>query len=138
MVTHPPGLNASAYWAAEVALSPSGRYLWASSRARGSADFGYLSAFRLDDRGAVEEPLFIVPTTTRGSTTNSVSPAPWSDEFVAMTDYGTGYVQIWKMVIGSGGGAGGDSKAKANDTATPVARVDIADGGCCANVLWYD
>ncbi|KAK7752883.1 hypothetical protein SLS62_005225 [Diatrype stigma] len=125
----PPGLNASAYWAAEVALSPSGRYLWASSRARGSADLGYLSVFQLDDRGAVEDRLFMVPTTTRGGIANSVSPAPWSDEFVAMTDYGTGYVQIWKVMSGN---------AEANATATAVARVDIVDGGCCANVIWYD
>ena len=24
------------------------------------------------------------------------------------------------------------------DTAEPIARVDIADGGCCANVIWFD
>ena len=50
----------------------------------------------------------------------------------AMTDYGTGYVQIWAMrerEAASGLGWG---------TAVPIARVNITDGGCCANAIWYD
>ncbi|RYP05148.1 hypothetical protein DL764_004002 [Monosporascus ibericus] len=140
------GLNSTSYWAAEVALSPSGRYLWASTRAHAASEVGYLSMFELDADGAVvpagrpgsgagpwgKGPLFIVPTTTPGGIANSVSPAPWSDEFVAMTDFRTGYVQIWKMTTKKMDGAMDKVGAAA------VARVDIPDGGCCANVIWYD
>ncbi|RYP00532.1 hypothetical protein DL766_003604 [Monosporascus sp. MC13-8B] len=142
----PEGLNRTSYWAAEVALSPSGQYLWASTRAHEASDVGYLSAFGLDTDGAVvsagrpgsgtvaggKRPLFMVPTTTRGGIANSVSPAPWSDEFVAMTDFGTGYVQIRKMTTTKIDGGVDEVGAAA------VARVDIPDGGCCANVICYD
>ncbi|RYP70976.1 hypothetical protein DL771_005071 [Monosporascus sp. 5C6A] len=142
----PEGLNRSSYLAAAVALSPSGRYLWASTRGQEASDVGYLSTFELDKDGAVvsagrpgsgagpggKGPLFIVPMTTGGGITNHVSPAPWSDEFVAMTDFGTGYVQIWKMTTTKKDGAMDGVGAAA------VARVDIPDGGCCANVIWYD
>ncbi|RYP21037.1 hypothetical protein DL765_002444 [Monosporascus sp. GIB2] len=142
----PEGLNRTSYWAAEVALSPSGRYLWASTRAHEASDVGYLSMFELDTVGAVvsagqpgwgagpgeKGPLFMVPTTTWGGIANGVSPAPWSDGFVAMTDFRTGHVQIWKMTTAKIGGVMDGVGAAA------VARVDIPDGGCCATVIWYD
>lgn len=124
-------MNVQDYWAAEVALSPNGRYLWISTRAREDADVGYLSAYLLSEEGYVDRRMFTVPTTTTGGIANSVSPAPWSDEIVAMTDFGTGYVQIWKMTQPRESGVGFLN-------ATAIARVDIKDGGCCANVLWYD
>ncbi|RYP92307.1 hypothetical protein DL770_001620 [Monosporascus sp. CRB-9-2] len=138
-------LNRTSSWAAEVALSPSGRYLWASARAHEASDVGYLSMFELDTNGAVvsagrpgsgagpwrKGPLFMVPTTTGDGIANSVSPAPWSDEFVTMTDFGAGYVQIWKMTTKMDGVMDGVGAAA-------VARIDIPDGRCCANVIWYD
>ena len=81
-------MNNSAYWSAEVSLSPNGRYLWGSARARpGSDDVSYLTAFLLSADGAVERPMFTVPTTTRGGIANSVAPAPWSDRVVAMNRF---------------------------------------------------
>lgn len=73
--------------------------------------------------------LFMVPTTTMSGIANAVTPAPWSDEWVAMADFGTGYVQIWRL---------GEEKGTGGVNASPVARVDILDGGCCANAIWLD
>lgn len=127
------------YWSAEITISPSNKILWATARAKGNTtDFGYISAFSLDSKGTIIDRLFIVPTTSTGGIANSVSVAPDTDEFVAMTDlkntgrdeggWGNGYVQIWQV-------KGLDGSAP---TAKAVAQADIKDGGCCANVIWYD
>jgi len=123
----PRGLNNSGYWSAEVMLSPSKKYLWATARAQSNTtNYGYISCFRLKEDGAIESKLFTVPTTTTGGIANAVSPAFFSDEWVAMADYGIGYVQMWRFKDGT------------NPTAKAVARVDIGEGGCCANAIWYD
>ena len=73
----------------------------------------------------------MVPTTTTAGIANAISPAPWSDERAAMTDYHNGYVQVWKM----------EEKATNGTefgTAKAVAKVDIRDGGCRVNVIWYN
>jgi carboxy-cis,cis-muconate cyclase len=72
-----------------------------------------------------------VPTTGGGGT-NHISPAFWSDEYAAMTDFGQGYVQIFKL-----DGSRDSRDGTEYTTARPVAKVDIADGGCCANAIWY-
>jgi carboxy-cis,cis-muconate cyclase len=115
-------------------LSSDNRYLWATARALQNTTYpGYVNAFLLDDHGAIVKRLFMMPTTTVGGIANAISPAPWASEWSALTDIGTGYVQIWKM-----------SEEKAGDhgieygTAVAVARVDINDGGCCANAIWLD
>jgi carboxy-cis,cis-muconate cyclase len=76
--------------------------------------------------------MFMVPTTTTGGWANAISPAFWSDEYAALADTPDGYVQIWKM-------EGRDETALGIEysTARAVAQVDIGDGGCCANVIWY-
>ena len=53
-----------------------------------------------------------------------MAPSTFSDEFVALTDSATGFVQIWQL--GSEG-----------TEASVVAQVNIEDGGCCANAVWY-
>jgi carboxy-cis,cis-muconate cyclase len=53
-----------------------------------------------------------------------VSPSGFSDQFVALTDSATGFVEIWQL--GSEGAS-----------ASVIARVNIVDGGCCANAVWY-
>lgn len=114
------------YWSAEVKLSATEEYLWATARANSGTDlYGYISCFELDASGAIMKRLFMVPTTTTGGIANAVSPSPFSDEWVALTDVPKGYVQMWKM----------DAAAA---TAVAVANVTIGDGGCCANVIWYD
>ncbi|KAL2063145.1 hypothetical protein VTL71DRAFT_6217 [Oculimacula yallundae] len=127
----PHGKNSSGYWSAEVMLSSSNRLLWASARANKDADYvGYISCFSLDENGKIEELLFMEPTSTTGGIANQISPAPFSDEWMALSDFPRGYVEIWQ-VKNLGGEAG-------KVTAKPVAKVDIGDGGCCANSIWYD
>jgi len=108
-------------------LSPSKKYVWATARAQlNTTNYGYISCFKLKEDGDIQTKLFTIPTTTTSGIANAVAPAFFSDEWVAMADYGLGYVQMWRFTEGS------------KPTAKAVARVDIADGGCCANVLWYD
>ncbi len=132
-ISHAPGKKRDDFWSAEVMLSPSERYLWATARARrGASNVGYISAYLLDKDGRIVKQMFRIPTTTTGGIANAISPAPFSDEYAAMTDTPTGYVQMFKM----------EGRKETDDgveyaTARPVARVDIPDGGCCANVIWY-
>jgi carboxy-cis,cis-muconate cyclase len=113
-------------------MSPSGRYVWATARAQRNTQYnGYISCFLLAADGAIIKKMFMVPTTTKGGWANAISPAPWSDEYAAMTDLPNGYVQIWKL-----DGKTETSNGVEYSTAKAVARVDIGDGGCCANVVW--
>lgn len=129
-VTYPlltDGLNATLYWADEVALSSSGKYLWATNRGR-SAN-GFISAFTLADDGAIASQNFLIETTTSGGAANAVSPSPFSDRFVALTDSLTGFVEIWEMNEDA-------------SSAAVIAHLDIIDAvvagkGCCANAVWY-
>lgn len=123
------GKNSSRYWSAEVMLSHSYRLLWASARANRDTDHvGYISCFSLHDDGKIKELLFMEPTSTTGGIANQISPAPFSDEWMALSDFPRGYVEIWQVRNPDKGGI----------TARPVARVEIRDGGCCANSIWYD
>ncbi|KAI1499247.1 hypothetical protein F5X99DRAFT_291229 [Biscogniauxia marginata] len=119
--------SASNFWADEVALSFSSSYLWATNRARnssGNGGLGYISAFDLDESGAITKQNFLVSTTSSGGSANSVAPSTFSDRFVALTDSETGFVEIWEL-------------ADDGQSATVVAHLDLADGGCCANAVWY-
>jgi carboxy-cis,cis-muconate cyclase len=121
------------YWSAEVMLAPSGRYVWATSRGKRNTEFyGYISCFLLDSEGMIVKRMFMVPTTTKAGWANAISPAFWNDEYAAMADYPDGYVQIWKME-----GKKETENGIEYTTATAIARVDIGDGGCCANAIWY-
>jgi carboxy-cis,cis-muconate cyclase len=64
------------------------------------------------------------PTTGSGGTANSVAPSDFSDQWVALTDSDKEFVEIW--TIAANGSA-----------AEVVAHLDITDGGCCANAVWY-
>ncbi len=123
-----PSDSASGFWADEVALSFSGSYLWATNRARqtnsGSTAKGYISAFDVDQSGAILRQKFLLPTTTSGGSANSVAPSRFSDRFVALTDSSVGFVEIWEL-------------AQDGISAGVVAHLDLADGGCCANAVWY-
>jgi carboxy-cis,cis-muconate cyclase len=113
-------------------LSPSERYLWATARAKSnSTDLGYINGFLLSQSGEVVKKMFMAPTTTVGGIANAIKPAPWSDEFAAMTDYPNGYVQMWKMQ-----GKRQTEHGVEYERAEVVAQADIGDGGCCANVIW--
>ncbi|EAQ84227.1 hypothetical protein CHGG_10631 [Chaetomium globosum CBS 148.51] len=121
------------YWSAEVMLSASGRYLWASARAKEEVDTGFVAVFLVGADGGIVKKMFRVPTTTRGGKANAVSPAFWDDEYAAMTDYGEGYVLMWRM---EGRRERADGLVEYS-TARAVAKVDVKDGGCCANAIWY-
>ncbi|KAI5778397.1 Lactonase, 7-bladed beta-propeller-domain-containing protein [Geopyxis carbonaria] len=126
----PDGAVNSEYWSAEVAFSASGKWMWASSRGRtGSGKEGWVNLFEIAESGGIARMVVRVPTAgTVEGYLNQLSPSPWSDEWVAMADYkptGDGYVAMWRF----------DEVA---ETVEMVARVDVDDGGCCANVVWYD
>ncbi|KAL2148913.1 hypothetical protein VTH82DRAFT_1599 [Thermothelomyces myriococcoides] len=147
----PPDVDPEQYWSAEVMLGPpvpanpgnashgagagadGGRYLWATARAEEEDAVGYVSAFLIGHNGGIVKRMFRVPTPTTGGIANAVSPAPWSHEYAAMTDFGTGYVLMWKME----GRKDRDDGLVEYETAKAVARADIVDGGCCANAIWY-
>lgn len=44
----PDGLGNENHWANEVVVSPSGKYVWATTRGRGGASNGYISVFDVD------------------------------------------------------------------------------------------
>ncbi|KAK2604136.1 hypothetical protein N8I77_007091 [Diaporthe amygdali] len=113
------------YWADEVALSASNKYLWASNRGRSTNITGYVSVFSLDERGAIVKQNFLEPTSSSGGFSNILSPSPYTDEFAVLTDNSTGFVEVWKLDENAG-------------SAAVVAHLDIDDGGgCCSNALWY-
>ena len=94
-----------------------------------------MSVFELDAdtgailRRAVADPVATTTLGGAGSTSNAIAAAPWSDEFAVFSDVPGGYVEVWRLVVGSGGSAAAEVKS--------VARVDIG-GGCCANAVWFD
>lgn len=53
----PEGKSDEDYWSDEVAVSVSAQYLWATSRARNDTNTGYISAFKLDESGAISKYL---------------------------------------------------------------------------------
>lgn len=113
-------------------LSKSGRYLWTTVRARPSTKVGYINGFLLDEQGKIVKTMFTIPTTTTGGGANAISPAGFSDEYAVMTDYNRGYVEMFKME-----GAKQGEHGLEYTTARPVGKVDLPDGGCCANAVWY-
>ncbi|KAI2602402.1 Lactonase, 7-bladed beta-propeller-domain-containing protein [Hypoxylon sp. NC1633] len=116
---------ASDFWADEVALSATGKYLYASNRAHDPTRKGYISAMAVDDDGFLSAQHFLTETTNSGGFANAVSPSPFDDSIVAITDNSTGFVELWKM---------NDDQAGAK----VIALLDIKDGsGCCANAVWY-
>lgn len=118
--------NSSSYWADEVLLSTpaegsSPKYLLAATRSRKTGVPGYVSAFSLDARsGAIKEQLFLQETTNSGGSANAVSPASFSEDFFAITDSGSNFIEVWKIK---------------NKSASAVAHLDLENGP--ANAVWY-
>ncbi|KAL0944674.1 uncharacterized protein CTRU02_202561 [Colletotrichum truncatum] len=125
--------NSSSYWADEVLFSipssnasaTSPKYLIAATRSRTKGIPGYVSAFSLDSTtGAIGEQLFLTPTTNSGGSANAVSPAKFSEDYFAITDSGSNFLEVWKIDAG-----------ESATTASAVAHLDLASGP--ANVVWY-
>ncbi|KAH8777889.1 hypothetical protein F5883DRAFT_409785 [Diaporthe sp. PMI_573] len=134
-----PEANSSTWWAADLALSASGRYIWASARSMSTDYPGYVSAYLLADYGAIIEQMFQVPTSTNGAEANVVAPAPWSDEYMAATYYQPHVVTVWRMTQPTANSSDGLVRYQ---TAVEVAKVGPASGnitgGCCGALLWSD
>ncbi|KAI3553892.1 hypothetical protein CABS02_05930 [Colletotrichum abscissum] len=125
--------NTSSYWADEVMFSiPSSnasatapKYLIAATRSRTVGVPGYVSAFSLDSTtGAITEQLFLTPTTNSGGSANAVSPAKFSEDYFAITDSGSNFLEIWKI-----------DATGSSTTAAAVAHLALTSGP--ANVVWY-
>ena len=99
--------------------------MWATTRARAAGTKGYISAFSLTSTGAISKQLFLIPTTASGGVANAVTPAFFSDEWLALTDTETKSVEIWQF-------------SNATEKVKAVAHLEIKENGCCANALWYD
>ncbi|KAF2177129.1 3-carboxy-cis,cis-mucoante lactonizing enzyme [Zopfia rhizophila CBS 207.26] len=127
----PTFTNTSSYWADEALFSIPGtnsstgspKYLITGTRSRSTNSTGYVSAFSLDSStGAITEQLFLLPSTGSGGSANAVSPSPFSEEYFAITDSGSNFIERWRI--------DGDAA-----TAWAVAHLDLENGP--ANVVWY-
>lgn len=99
------------------------KYLITGTRSRSTNATGYISAFALDaSTGAISEQLFLVPSTASGGAANAVSPAPFSEQYFAITDSGSNFIEVWKI-------------ADDGTEAEAVAHLDLDVGP--ANVVWY-
>lgn len=100
------------------------KYLFATVRSRTSADPGFVAAYSLDSTtGAIRGPLFIVPTTGSGGASNSITPAPFSEEYFAIADAQGNFIEVWKLEEGA-------------TTAAVVAHLDFTESP--ANLVWVD
>ena len=106
-----------------VFLSHSSRYLFATSRSNDHSVTGYIAAFSLDASGSIERQICLNPTPTSGGHSNAVSPCPWSDEWLALTDDQEGFVEMYQWK---------------HEFLGRVARLDIREPGFGMNAIWYD
>lgn len=119
--------NSSSYWSSDVSVSNSSsvspKYLLAFARARTSGANGWVVGFALDEEtGAISERIFIEEASGSGGTTNSVTPSGFSEEYFAVTDEGSDYVEVWQI-------------AADTSSASAVAHLDLESGP--VNVVWY-
>jgi carboxy-cis,cis-muconate cyclase len=115
--------NPKMYRADVCALTHSSKYLFATSRSNKAGVPGYISAFRLGPEGAIEKQLSLDETSTSGGHSNAVSPCPWGDEWIALTDDEVGFLEIYRWK---------DEKLE------KVARCEVKEPGFGMNAIWYD
>lgn len=118
-----PGLLSKMYRGDVAFLSHSKKYLFATTRSNSHNVSGYISAFKIGPAGDIERQLFLNPTTTSGGHSNAVSPCPWNDEWVALTDDQEGFVEIYRWK---------------DESLGRVANLDIKEPGFGMNAIWYD
>lgn len=111
------------YRADVVFLTQSSQYLFATSRANRFDLQGYISAFKIGPSGNIERQICLQPTSTSGGHSNAVSPCPWTDEWLALTDDQVGGVEIHKWQ---------------DEYLFRVARLDVKEPGFGMNAIWYD
>lgn len=121
----PPGIpdRWTQYRADVCALSHSGDYLFASSRANSFDLTGYVAAFKLAPEGFIERQICLNPTPTSGGHSNAVSPSDWCDDWVAITDDQEGWLEIYRWQ---------------DEFLARVARVRVPEPGFGMNAIWFD
>ncbi|KFY32746.1 hypothetical protein V495_08768 [Pseudogymnoascus sp. VKM F-4514 (FW-929)] len=119
----PPGLPLKMYRGDVVFLSHSKKYLFATTRSNSFDVTGYIAAFELGPKGNVIRQICLNPTPTSGGHSNAVSPCPWSDEWIALTDDQDGFVEIYRW---------------RDEFLGRVAHLDIKEPGFGMNAIWYD
>lgn len=120
----PPGIpdRWTQYRADVCALSFSGKYMFASSRANSFDLQGYIAAFKLSPEGFIERQICLNPTPTSGGHSNAVSPCDFSDEWVAITDDQEGWLEIYRWQ---------------DEFLARVARCRVPEPGFGMNAIWY-
>jgi carboxy-cis,cis-muconate cyclase len=121
----PPGIpdRWTMYRADVCAVSRSGKYLFASSRANSFDLTGYIAAFKVAENGSIERQICLNPTPTSGGHSNAVAPCDFSDEWLAITDDQEGWVEIYRWQ---------------DELLARVARLRIPEPGFGMNAIWYD
>ncbi|KAL5346182.1 hypothetical protein ACLOAV_009215 [Pseudogymnoascus australis] len=119
----PPGLPLKMYRGDVVFMSHSKKYLFATTRSNSFDVTGYIAAFELGPKGNVVRQICLNPTPTSGGHSNAVSPCPWSDEWLALTDDQDGFVEIYRW---------------RDEFLGRVAHLDIKEPGFGMNAIWYD
>ena len=115
--------NPTMYRSDVVFTTQSGEYLFATSRANSFDLTGYIAAFKLIPDGAIERQICLNPTPTSGGHSNAVSPCPWTDEWLALTDDEKGGIEIYRWH---------------KEFLARVARLEIKEKGFGMNAIWYD
>lgn len=115
--------NPTMYRSDVVFTTQSGEYLFATSRANSFDLTGYIAAFKLSPDGVIERQICLNPTPTSGGHSNAVSPCPWSDEWLALTDDEKGGIEIYRWH---------------KEFLARVARLEIKEKGFGMNAIWYD
>lgn len=116
--------NANTMYRSDVVfLNKSASYLFATSRSNSFDLTGYVAAFKIAPSGAIERQICLNPTPTSGGHSNAVSPCPWSDEWLALTDDEKGGIEIYRWQ---------------DEFLARVARLEISEPGFGMNAIWYD
>ncbi|PHH58883.1 hypothetical protein CDD82_2625 [Ophiocordyceps australis] len=115
--------RASQYRADVVALSMSAQSLFATTRGPDDSTQGFVSTFALDPDGSILRHIATMPTDTSGGHSNAISPADFSDEWVAIVEDVKGYLDMYRWD---------------NETLSRVARLQVDHDGFGMNAIWYD
>ena len=115
--------NPHMYRSDVVFLTQSSNYLFATSRANSFDLTGYIAAFKIAENGSIGRQICLNPTPTSGGHSNAVSPCPWSDEWLVLTDDEKGGVEIYRWH---------------KEFLARVARLEIGEKGFGMNAIWYD
>ncbi|PHH63885.1 hypothetical protein CDD81_5333 [Ophiocordyceps australis] len=115
--------RAADYRADVVALSSSAGHLFATTRGPDENAKGFVSTFALDQNGSIQRLIATMPTDTSGGHSNAVSPADFSDEWVAIVEDVKGYLDMYRWE---------------NETLSRVARLQVDHDGFGMNAIWYD